>query len=98
MASTQFLLCDSSYPRVLFTVAFSGYISAMEFLITLRDTINISETLHLSSPPQKNYSSMTEQDQQFSRAHLSMLENLQVVSSPAMKETYFIPKCRAGEC
>lgn len=66
MASTQFLLCDSSYPRVLFTVAFSGYISAMEFLITLRDTINISETLHLSSPPQKNYSSMTEQDQQFS--------------------------------
>lgn len=34
MASRWFLLCGFSYPRVCFTVAISGYISAMEFLFS----------------------------------------------------------------
>lgn len=31
MAPTGFLLCGFSYPQVFFTVAFSGYVLAMEF-------------------------------------------------------------------
>lgn len=32
MAPTGFLLCGFSFPQVFFTVAFSGYVSDMEFL------------------------------------------------------------------